>query len=249
MRVLGLVLARGGSKGVPRKNIRPLAGEPLIGYTARAALESERLSRVVVSTDDPEIAEVARRCALDVPFVRPSELAQDDTPSLPVVQHAVAWLEAHGDYFDAICQLQPTSPLRTSGEIDSCIAMLEDRGADAVMTVTRVPDEYNPHWVYFRDSDGFMRLSTAEAVPVPRRQALPPAFHRDGSVYVTRRDVIMNQSSLYGSRVLGLVVNGDERVNIDRIDDFDKAEAILRRRGASGHDFSVSRGPAGSRER
>jgi CMP-N-acetylneuraminic acid synthetase len=144
------------------------------------------------------------------------------------VQHAVSWLEAHGDRFDAICQLQPTSPLRDPGEIDGCIAMLEESEADAVMTVARVPDEYNPHWVYLQAPDGALRLSTGDAVPLPRRQVLPPAFHRDGSVYVTRRDVVMNENSLYGSRVLGWVVDGHERVNIDRIDDFDRAETLLR---------------------
>jgi CMP-N-acetylneuraminic acid synthetase len=234
LRVLGLVLARGGSKGVPRKNIHLLAGQPLIAYTARAAIAATRLSRIVVSTDDPEIAKVAERWLLEVPFLRPPELARDDTPSLPVVQHALACLEAEGDRYDAVCQLQPTSPLRRLGEIDASIAMLEQSGADSVMTVSRVPDEYNPHWVYFRGPDGALRLSTGEATPLPRRQALPAAFHRDGSVYVTRRDVVMNQNTLYGSRVLGLVVDG-ERVNIDRLEDFEKAEAILRRCAADRH--------------
>jgi len=231
MKVLGLVLARGGSKGVPRKNIRLLAGKPLLAYTAEAAGRATRLTRTVVSTDDDEIAEVARRWSLEVPFIRPAGLAADTTPSLPVVQHALAWLEARGERFDAVCQLQPTSPLRGPGEIDACIELLEIHGADAVMTMGRVPDEYNPHWVYFQDEEGAMRLSTGEAAPLPRRQALPPAFHRDGSVYVTRRDVIMQQQSLYGSRVVGLVVPAVDRVNIDRLEDFVHAEAILQRQG------------------
>jgi CMP-N-acetylneuraminic acid synthetase len=231
MRVLGLVLARGGSKGVPRKNIRQLAGQPLLAYTAQAARAATRLTRLVLSTDDPEIAAIGQRWALDVPFMRPADLATDDTPSLPVVQHAVRWLEAHGERFDAICQLQPTSPFRAPGEIDACIELLEERAADAAMTVAQVPDEYNPHWVYFQGLDGTLRLSTGDASPLPRRQALPAAYHRDGSVYVTRRDVIMDQDSLYGSRVIGLVMNGGDRVNIDRPEDFAQAEAILRRGG------------------
>jgi CMP-N,N'-diacetyllegionaminic acid synthase len=231
-RVLGLVLARGGSKGVPRKNLRLLSGQPLIAYTADAARAARRLARIVVSTDDDEIAEVARQWGLEVPFLRPSELAQDDTPSLPVVQHAIACLEARGDTFDAVCQLQPTSPLRAPGEIDSCIDLLEVQSADCVMTVARVPDEYNPHWVYFRDADGVLRLSTGAPAPLPRRQVLPPAYHRDGSVYVTRRDVIVQGNSLYGSRVLGVVMDGAGRVNIDRPEDLEHAEALLQGRPA-----------------
>ena len=143
------------------------------------------------------------------------------------------WLEAHGERFDAICQLQPTSPLREPGEIEACIALLEDGAADAVMTVAAVPQEHNPHWVYFMDADGELRLSTGATTPPPRRQALPPAYHRDGSVYVTRRDVVMEQNSLYGSRVLGLVMSGSDCVNIDHLNDFAEAESILRRRAQS----------------
>jgi CMP-N-acetylneuraminic acid synthetase len=237
--VLGLILARGGSKGVPRKNIKLLAGQPLLAYTAQAALASRRLTRVVVSTDDPEIAAVARQCGLDVPFMRPDWLAQDDTPSLPVVQHAIGRLEAEGEQYDAVCQLQPTSPFRQPGEIDECIQLLEERDADCVMTVARVPDEYNPHWVYFQVADGALRLSTGERVPPPRRQVLPPAFHRDGSVYVTRSDVIQHHS-LYGSRVFGLTVGGRDRVNIDRLEDFARAESILA--GASRRTPAVACG-------
>lgn len=228
MRVLGLVLARGGSKGVARKNIRLLAGQPLLAYTAQAALAARRLTRVIVSTDDAEIAEIARRCALEVPFMRPAELARDETPSLPVVQHAIERLEACGERFDAVCQLQPTSPFRAPGEIDACIELLEERGADSVMTVVPVPAEYNPHWVYFQNPDGSLHLSTGEVSPIPRRQALPPAWCRDGSVYVTRRDIVMRLNSLYGSFVLGMVVSAAERVNIDSLEDFDRAAEILR---------------------
>jgi CMP-N-acetylneuraminic acid synthetase len=165
--------------------------------------------------------------------MRPAELAADDTPSLPVVQHAIQWLEARGDCYDAVCQLQPTSPLRTGGEIDACIDLLDDGRIHCVMTVVRVPAEYNPHWVYFCDAEGLLHLSTGESTPIPRRQELPPAYFRDGSVYVTRRDTVIGQNSLYGSRVAGMVVDGKDRVNLDRAEDFERAEAILRRRTAT----------------
>lgn len=227
MRVLGVVTARGGSKGLPRKNIRLLCGKPLLQYTAESAMAARRLSRVILSTDDEEIAEVGRRCGLEVPFMRPAELAADDTPTLPVIRHAVGRMEAHGDYFDAICQLQPTNPLRRPEDIDACIELLEQSGADAVMTILPVPAEYNPHWVYFRGEDGHLYLSTGEATPIPRRQELPPSFHREGSVYVTRRDVVMNENSLYGKRVIGRLVDADQSVNIDGPEDWKLAEAIL----------------------
>jgi CMP-N,N'-diacetyllegionaminic acid synthase len=227
MRVLGLVPARGGSKGVPRKNVRPLGGRPLLHWTAEAALAATRLSRVVLTTDDPEIAEVGGAGGLEVPFLRPAELARDETPTLPVVQHALRMLEAAGDRFDAVCLLQPTSPFRTPQDIDACVALLAAGDADAVVTVLRVPAEHNPHWVYFRGGDGALRLATGEAEPIPRRQALPPAFHRDGSVYVTRRDVVLDGHSLYGGRVLGYETDAARSVNVDDLDDWARAEAML----------------------
>lgn len=230
MRVLGLVPARGGSKGVPRKNVRPLGGRPLVAWTAEAALGARALARVVLSTDDADVAVAGRACGLEVPFVRPAELARDDTPTLPVVQHAVRQLEAGGDRFDAVCLLQPTSPFRTSADIDACVALLAE-GADTVLSVLPVPHEYNPHWVYVRGDGGALRLATGEAAPVPRRQALPPAFHRDGAVYVTRRDVVMEQGSLYGARVVGYETDPARAVNIDTPDDWARAERMVESLG------------------
>ncbi|HMA34032.1 MAG TPA: acylneuraminate cytidylyltransferase family protein [Chloroflexia bacterium] len=227
LRVLGLVPARGGSKGIPRKNIRLLGGKPLLHYTAEAARAAHGLARVILSTEDAEIAAVGRRCGLDVPFVRPLDLAHDDTPTLPVVQHAVRWLEAQGELFDAICLLQPTNPLRTAATIDACIDLLATSQADSVMTILPVPAEYNPHWVYFQDADGCLQLSTGAVRPIPRRQALPPAFHREGSVYVTRRDVVMAADSLYGTQVRGYLVDPAHSVNIDGPADWARAEQLL----------------------
>lgn len=227
MNVLGLIPARGGSKGVPRKNIRLLAGKPLLAYTAESALAANRLTRILLSTDDEEIAEVGRSCGLEVPFLRPAELAEDTTPTLPVVQHAVQFLEAQGEQFDAICLLQPTNPLRLSSDIDGCIELMERTEADTVFTMLAVPAEHNPHWVYFQHADGSLYLSTGETGPIPRRQSLPPAFHREGSVYVTRRDVVMLNHSLYGARVLGYEMAQTRSVNIDTLVDWAKAEQII----------------------
>lgn len=226
MRVLGIITARGGSKGVPRKNIRELAGKPLLAWTAEAARSARRLARVVLSTDDEEIAEVGRRHGLDVPFMRPAELALDTTPSLPVLQHVVTTLEAAGDRYDAICLLQPTNPLRRPETIDGCVDLLLLSGADSVVTVLPVPAEYNPHWVFFR-GDGGALAPVMRGPLIPRRQDLPPAFHREGQVYVTRRDVMIEQNSLYGAHTYGYLIDPAWTVNIDTQDDWERAEALL----------------------
>jgi len=224
-RVLGLVPARGGSKGVPGKNIRLLCGKPLLQYTAEAALAALHLSRVILSTDDENIARVGEQCGLQIPFLRPAHLAQDQTPMLPVVRHALAWLESCGERFSAVCLLQPTNPLRRAEDIDGCIELFMREQADGVVTILPVPHEYNPHWVYFRRDDGTLQISTGESEPIPSRQLLPAACHREGSVYVTRTSVINNENSLYGRRLLGYPM--ERSINIDNLEDWQRAESLL----------------------
>ncbi len=228
MNVLAIITARGGSKGIPRKNLALLAGKPLLSYTAEAALAAQSLARVVLSTDDDEIAALGRQLGLDVPFMRPQELARDQTPTLPVLQDVVQKLEAAGDRYDAICLLQPTSPLRTAADIDCCVAKMTELQVDSVITVLPVPPKYNPHWVYFADSAGQLRLSTGEEAPIPRRQELPPAYHRDGSIYIARRDTIMLRSTLFGQKIHGHVIDSQWSVNIDEPADLLRAESLLR---------------------
>jgi CMP-N-acetylneuraminic acid synthetase len=230
MRTLGIVPARGGSKGVPRKNVRPLCGKPLLAYTAEAALASRCLTRTVLSTDDAEIAEVGRRCGLEVPFLRPAELAADDSPTLGLVQHALTFFKERGTVFDAVCILQPTTPLRPAEYIDGCITLLEQSGADAVVTIVPVPPECNPHWVYFRGADGRIVLSTGEPVPIPRRQDLPPAFRREGSVYVTRSEIVLERGSLFGDKLVGYEVDAERSVDINTPSEWMSAERMLEAR-------------------
>lgn len=227
LRVLGLVTARGGSKGVPRKNVRLLAGKPLLAWTAEAALAARRLTQVVLSTDDEEIAAVGRACGLEVPFLRPPELARDDTPMMPVVQHALGAVDRPGEPFDAVCLLQPTTPLRHAAHIDACIELLEQSGADSVVTFVPVPAELNPHWVYFQRPDGTMVLSTGEAQPIPRRQELPAAYRREGSVYVSRSEVVA-RGTLYGDRVLPYWMDAARCVDINDAGDWEAAERLLQ---------------------
>lgn len=227
MRVLGVIPARGGSKGVPRKNVASVAGKPMLQWTAEAALGARSLTRVIVSTEDAEIATIARACGVEVPFERPMDLAADDTPSLDVVQHAVRTLEASGDTFDAVCLLQPTNPARGSDVIDACIDLFETSGADSVVTVLSVPADHNPHWTYLRRPDGSLQLATGGLEPIPRRQLLPEAFHREGSVYVVRRNVLMDRGSLYGDKVVGYAVDPALSVNVDGPEDLIRASQLL----------------------
>src|SRR5579872_4842684 len=142
MRVLGIITARGGSKGIPRKNVALLLGKPLLAYTAEAALASKKLTRTVLSTDDPEIATIGKQLGLDVPFPRPAELAKDDTPTIPVLQDVVRRLEAMGEVYDAILTLQPTNPLRLVSDIDGAIELLERTGADSVISFSDVGERH-----------------------------------------------------------------------------------------------------------
>lgn len=227
MKVLGLIPARGGSKGVPGKNIKMLCGKPLLAYTAESALTAKKLTRTILSTEDETIADVGRSLGLDVPFMRPPELAEDTTATFPVVLHAVRALEMRGESYDAVCLLQPTNPLRRSEDIDNCIELLETSGADSVITVLPVPKIYNPKWVYLRSSAGDLVLASGDAEPVTRRQELPDAFHRDGSVYVTRREVFSTHGNLYGAKVVGCEIDEANALNIDTPGDWDDAEARI----------------------
>ena len=207
-------------------------------YTAEAASRATRITRTILSTEDPEIAAIGRALGLDVPFLRPAELARDETPTLSVIRHALEWLEERGEAFDAVCLLEPTSPFRRVETIDACLALLEEKGADAVVTVKEVPASFNPHWVYFRSDDGTLRLSTGESEPISRRQELPAAYCRDGSVYATRRNVIMDRNSLYGARMIGYVVEAGASVNIDTLEDWKLAESVM---ASGGPEESVER--------
>lgn len=226
MNILGVIPARGGSKGVPGKNIKKLGGKPLLAYTAEAANHSALLFQTLLSTDDDEIAEVGRGLGLQVPFIRPAELALDTTPTVPVLQHAVRFLEAQGLKIDAVCLLQVTSPFREPGLIDQAITKFIQSDADSLVTVLNVPHELNPHWTFEADSSGFLKISTGEEELITRRQNLPNAYYRDGSIYLVKKDVLLN-GSLYGARMTYLLNDPKYYVNIDTIEDWNKAEKIV----------------------
>jgi CMP-N,N'-diacetyllegionaminic acid synthase len=226
MRTLGVIPARGGSKGLPGKHLRPLGGRPLLAYTADAVRGSTVLTRTVVSTDDAAIASAARALGLEVPFVRPAALAADDTPMLPVLQHALSALGA-GNEFGAMVLLQPTSPLRRSEHIDEAVRLLESSGADSVVSVVEVPHQFSPVSV-LRLEDGRLR-GFLDGPPVTRRQDKPRVFARNGPAVLAVRASVVAGGSLYGDDVRALVMTAEESVDIDSAVDFEYAAFLLER--------------------
>ncbi len=232
MKVLGVITARGGSKGIPGKNLKLLAGKPLIDYTLDAAAASGALDRIVLSTDDAAIAEYARGRGCEVPFLRPPELARDETPHLPVMQHAVRWLREQQEYEpDAVMILQPTSPLRRPDDICGAVRMLAETGADSVISVSEVPVHVHPmRTLKIADNGEAVLFVTGDPVRhrINRRQDLPPAWTMNGAIYVFRTRVLFGDvPSLYGDRVLAYQTPASRGVNLDDPEDWAAAERAL----------------------
>jgi CMP-N-acetylneuraminic acid synthetase len=227
--VLGIVPARGGSKGVPGKNIRPLAGRPLLDYTAQAARESGVLDRIVLSTESAEIADAGRRAGLEVPFVRPAALAQDDTPMLAVLHHAIDALAADGSRPEIVVLLQPTSPLRRPEHVREAVRLLRETGADSVVSVVELPRHLSPDYV-MRIENGLLRPFLPEGAAVTRRQDARPAYSRDGTVYAFRRATLERFGNIYGNDCRPLLVNAADSLSIDSPADWTAAERILAAR-------------------
>lgn len=221
--ILGVIPARGGSKGVPRKNLYPIAGKPLIAYTIEAALASEMLTDTIVSTDDVEIARVSREFGAEVPFMRPPELATDTAQAVPTIQHGVREMEKlRGAKYDVVVMLQPTTPLRTADDIDACLRKLLDTNADSVISVVDVGGNHPVRMKKIVD-DVLVDYDT-EAIENMPRQDLPPVYLRAGSVYATRRDVVMEQNSFKGAVSRPYIIPPDRAVNIDTMEDMIVAE-------------------------
>jgi len=230
-RVLAIVPARGGSKGVPGKNVRMLAGRTLLDYAALAARNSGVIDRIVLSTDSDEIADAGRRAGLEVPFMRPAVLAQDDTPMLPVIQHAIDSLAAEGWATDLIVLLQPTSPLRRPSHVRDAVKMLQDSKADSVVTVTEVPRHLSPDYV-MRLDDGVLRPFLDDGARVTRRQDARPAYSREGTVYAFWRATVERFGNIYGERCQPLMVDAADSLSIDSPADWAEAERRLAERWA-----------------
>jgi CMP-N,N'-diacetyllegionaminic acid synthase len=225
MRILAIIPARGGSKGVPGKNIKLLGGKPLIAYTIEVAIKIG-FQNIIVSTESKDIADIAKKYQAEVPFLRDISLAKDDTPSINVVLDLIEKLESNIE-FEAICLLQPTVPFRDINFVKQAIEKFNKGGFDTLLSVKKVPDHYNPHWV-FLEKNGSLKLSTGEESIVSRRQDLPPAYVRDGSIYLCTKRVLKELKSFYGPNI-GFIENQcNNHVNIDTIEDWEKAEELAK---------------------
>jgi CMP-N-acetylneuraminic acid synthetase len=229
--VLALIPARGGSKGIPRKNIRPFAGYPLIAYSIAAAIQTQNAIRVIVSTDDQEIAEVARHFGAETPFLRPAELAADRTTDLPVFQHALHWLAEHEHYHpEMVLHLHATSPVRPRGFVDQAIRLLrENPEVECVRSV--VSPGQNPYkmWRIDPHSGRMIQLLTVEGISEPYntpRQLLPEVYLQTGHVNAIRPAVIL-QGSMTGKAILPLIVDASYEVDMDTLADWERGEWVL----------------------
>lgn len=230
MNILGLIPARGGSKAIPRKNIIPVAGKPLLAYTCQAAISSRRLTRVMINTDDQEIADVGNEYGVDTPFLRPNNLAEDETPILPVLNHTLEWLQQGEGYIpDIVVLLQPTSPLRTSEHIDSALNLFLDSNADTLVSVQELPHHFNPTSLMKLDDQGYL-LPYQEGEMILRRQNKPEVLARNGpAILIVNRSVLIS-GRLYGERVLPFKMGRLESIDIDDKDDLIMVEALLHYR-------------------
>ena len=229
MRILGLIPARGGSKGVPNKNIKLLAGKPLLQYTSDIALKSNLLSKVILSSDSDSIIKTALGLGIEVPFKRPENLAEDKSPTLPVILHALDYLEKQGRFFDAVCLLQVTSPFREVAFLNEAIETFTKSKSDSLISVLEVPHEYNPHWTFESKDKNHLLIATGEKEIISRRQDLPKAYHRDGSIYITKVSVLKEQNSLFGQSISYIESPKEFYVNIDTMKDWEKAELMVKK--------------------
>ena len=232
MKVLGLIPARGGSKSIPKKNIKIFCGKPLIVWKIEAAIKSGVISRLVVSTDDQEIAAVARQYGAEVPFLRPAELATDTTPTLSVVQHALSWLRQEEDYDpDTAVLLEPTSPSVQPFHIQEAIDLFVKTGADSVISVVEVPSEYHPYWQFTMGEYGRLSLFTGESIRqmVSRRQDLPKTHHRNGVIYVFKPRLVFDpHPSIYGDDIRAYPMDPQYSSDINNLGDWIEAESKMR---------------------
>jgi CMP-N,N'-diacetyllegionaminic acid synthase len=227
---LAVIMARGGSQGVPGKNLRIVAGKPLIAWTIEAALQCPLLDRVVVTTDSFEIADIGRTFGAEVPFMRPAELAHDDTPGMVPLLHAVKWLGDNENYSpDLVMLLQPTSPLRTAGDITAAIELLLEKSADTVVSLS--PVDQHPYIMKVVEPDGRIRDYVKLDQPPDRRQDFPPLYALNGALYLARLDVLLERESFYPDMTYGLIMPGERSLDVDTPWDLYLADLILRDRG------------------
>jgi CMP-N,N'-diacetyllegionaminic acid synthase len=229
--ILGVIPARGGSKGIKRKNLHLLAGKPLIQYTIEVARKCRNLSRVVVSTEDPEIAELAGHMELEV-ITRPDDLALDDTPMVPVICHVVDSLAEGGYQPEIVVVLQPTAPLRRIEHIDDCLELISEPDINSVVSVSPVPGHFHPDWQFIISDDGELQTFSDRELDElhTRRQELSMTYTRNGAIYAVRRAAFLESGSLLAPPCKAYVMAAEDSVNIDSEEDIWVAESFLLQR-------------------
>lgn len=233
-KILAVVTARGGSKGIPGKNIKPLLGKPLIAYTIEAAKASGVFDRIILSTDDEEIARVGKEYGCEVPFMRPKNLAEDTTPHLPVMQHALKWLKDNENYSpDYTMILPPTAPLRQAFHIKDAVELMIKTNADSVLAVAEIPKDFTPYKAMIKDENGFLELVLGGPVSkrTIRRQDTPVAYWGIASIYLFRTKLLFDpkEPNFYGEKVVPYIVENKYLVDIDTPDDWERAEEALKK--------------------
>src|SRR3989344_5049093 len=231
-RVLAIIPARGGSKRVPRKNIRLLCGRPLLAYTIDVARSTPAIDRTIVSTDDEETQDVARRSGADVPFLRPAELAGDRVPDGPVLAHALAFLEEQGEHFDYVLNLRPTTPFKERHDIEQALAVAEANRCDLVRSVTRVEGTSHPYWMYLGDNGLLKPLFPEKSIREYYQSQLLPAniFSLNGVVDLFTVAQVRDAPWPYEAPCMGYIAIPKERaIDIDSEDDFLIAETLMKR--------------------
>lgn len=232
-KILGIIPARGGSKSIPRKNIKPLLGKPLIAWAIEALKESGVCDRVIVSTDDEEIADVAKKYGAEVPFMRPAEFAQDTSPTLPVLQHAVKWLKENEAWEpDIVVLTQATTPGIPASFIKEGFDLFLKSNADSVMSLVEVPGGYSPHWQFNLKEGNKAELFVGGSVKevIRRRQDLPQTYIRNSAFYIFKTRLLFEEDpSFYGNDVRGFVMDGKYSIDIDTPEDWEAAERQLKK--------------------
>jgi CMP-N-acetylneuraminic acid synthetase len=228
-KILAIIPARGGSKGVPRKNIRELDGKPLIFYTIEEAKKSKYIDRIIVSTDDEEILDISKKFCAEVPYLRPKELAQDNSSTVDCIIHMLNWLKENENYMpDYVCLLQCTSPLRKFYDIDGTIEKMIDTDMDGAVSVCEA--EVNPYWTNVFDGDK-LNYFIEDGKLIKRRQDLPKVYRINGAVYVVKKDILINQKTLEPNKITGYIMETKKSIDIDNIEDFLLAEVLIRKKG------------------
>ena len=224
MTTFAFIFARGGSKGVPGKNIRSLDGKPLLAYSIMAAQSIDEISRVFVSTDDQDIADIGAKYGAEI-INRPEELAQDDTPEWLAWRHAIEWLENKGEYFDCFVSLPTTSPLRSKRDVVSCLNLLDDQ-TDIVVTMTDTTR--SPYFNMVSEEGGCIKLLAKSEKGYSRRQDVPLAYDMTTVAYVTRPDFIKNNNKVFDGQVKAVLIPKERAIDIDDEIDFKMAEMLIK---------------------